>query len=624
MDAPPVASPAVPARGRWAVPAVCGALALLVLGPALGPGYVLTHDMVFVPRLPLTPQLLGVSSAAPRAVPSDAVVALLSLVLPGQVVQKLVLLAILALAGLGAARSVPAGSWGRSAAAVLYVWNPYVAERLGIGQWAVLLGYASLPWVARTAWAAGRGRGWPGLAIAAGLGSLGGAPAWVMVLLVAVPAYTVAQWGSGSRRGWLWLAGLLTALALPWAVPALFRPGGVGGDPAGAAVFAPRADTPGGVLLSVLTGGGIWNRDVVPPGRDTLPSLVAALLIVAVAAVGAAGALRGPDLRRRRGILAVVLPGLIALAGVALLLLPGVARAVAQLPGGALLRDASRLLGPWLAAVAAGFGVAVDRLCAAGGAREDGRARGPDGGPDDGEDGGREGGGRKGLGGSRRGAARHHAEAVGLMQPVLAAVVALLPLAALPALGWGLSGFLRPVEYPPDFPEVARRVDASPPGALVVLPFESYRAYAWNHQIPALDPVPRWTRQPAVGAADLVVRQAGTPVRVKGEDPFADRVAAGLAGPDPVHALARLGVRWVVVDVPGYRPPPGLTVAYAGPALRLYAVPGVGRAAAAPMAPWSPPWPVVLAGDVLAGAMWVVVATRHTRREEPGRNKGLW
>ena len=593
MDAPPVASPAVPARGRWAVPAVCGALALLVLGPALAPGYVLTHDMVFVPRLPLTPQLLGVSSAAPRAVPSDAVVALLSLVLPGHVVQKLVLLAILALAGLGAARSVPAGSWGQVAAAVLYVWNPYVAERLGIGQWAVLLGYASLPWVARTAWAAGRGRGWRGLAIAAGLGSFGGAPAWVMVLVVAVPAYALAQWGSGPRRGWLWLAGLLSALALPWAVPALFRPGGVGGDPAGAAVFAPQADTPGGVLLSVLTGGGIWNRDVVPPGRDTLPSLLAALVILAVAAVGATAALRGPDLWRRRGLLAVFLPGLIALAGVVLLLLPGVARAVAQLPGGALLRDASRLLGPWLAAVAAGFGLAVDRLYAAGGARGGGRGRVRD-------------------------------EAVGPMQPVLAAVVALLPLAALPALGWGLSGSLRPVDYPPDFPEVARRVDASPPGAVVVLPFESYRAYPWNHGVPALDPVPRWTRQPAVGAADLVVRQAGTPVRVKGEDPFADRVAAALAGPDPVRALAGLGVGWVVVDVPGSRPPPGLTVAYAGPALRLYAVPGVGPAAAAPMAPWSPPWPVVLAGDALAVALWVVVATRHTRREEPGLDKGLW
>jgi hypothetical protein len=627
MDAPPVASPAVPARSRWAVPAVCGALALLVLGPALAPGYVLTHDMVFVPRLPLTPQLLGVSSAAPRAVPSDAVVALLSLVLPGQVVQKLVLLAILALAGLGAARSVPAGSWGQVAAAVLYVWNPYVAERLGIGQWAVLLGYASLPWVARTAWTAGRGGGWRGLAIAAGLGSLGGAPAWVMALLVAVPAYALAQWGSGLRRGWLWLLGLLTALALPWAVPALFRPGGVGGDPAGAAVFAPRADTPGGVVLSVLTGGGIWNRDVVPPGRDTLPSLLAALVIVAVAAVGAAVALRGPDLRRR-SILAVVLPGLVAVAGVALLLLPGVARVVAQIPGGALLRDASRLLGPWLAGVAAGFGLAVDRLSAAGGVLEDGHGRGRDGGRDSGRDrgrdSGREGAGRKGPEGSRPGVAGHHREGVRPVQPVLAAVVALLPLAALPAVGWGLSGSLRPVDYPTDFPKVARRVDASPPGALVVLPFESYRAYRWNHQIPALDPVPRWTRQPAVGAADLVVRQAGTPVRVKGEDPFADRVAAALSGADPVAELAELGVRWVVVDVAGYRPPAGLTVAYAGPALRLYAVPGVGRAAAAPLASWSPPWPVVLAGDALAGALWVVVATRHPRREEPGRNTGLW
>jgi hypothetical protein len=373
-------------------------------------------------------------------------------------------------------------------------------------------------------------------------------------------------------------------------------------------VFAPRADTPGGVLLSILTGGGIWNRDVVPPGRDTLPSLLAALVIVGIAAAGAAAALRRSNAQRRRRILAVLAPGVLALAGVALLLAPGVARALAQVPGGALLRDASRLLGPWLAALAAGFGLAVDRLSGAGGGREVGRGTSR----------------RNGTKGGRRGGAGHHGEAGGPMPPVLAAVVALLPMAALPALGWGLSGSLRPVDYPSDFPEVARRVDASPTGAVVVLPFESYRSYPWNHRTPALDPVPRWTRQPAVGAADLVVRQAGAPVRVRGEDQFADRVAAAFAGPGPVRALAGLGVRWVVVDMDGYRPPPGLTVAYAGPALRLYAVPGVGRLAASPTAPWSPPWPVVLAGDALAGALWVVVATRHARRGEPGLEKGLW
>ena len=33
------------------------------------------------------------------------------------------------------------------AAGVFYSWNPYLAERLVMGQWAMLLGYAGLPWV---------------------------------------------------------------------------------------------------------------------------------------------------------------------------------------------------------------------------------------------------------------------------------------------------------------------------------------------------------------------------------------------------------------------------------------------------------------------------------------------
>ena len=37
----------------------------------------------------------------------------------------------------------------RLAAGVCYAWNPFVAERLLIGQWALLLGYAGLPWVIR-------------------------------------------------------------------------------------------------------------------------------------------------------------------------------------------------------------------------------------------------------------------------------------------------------------------------------------------------------------------------------------------------------------------------------------------------------------------------------------------
>jgi hypothetical protein len=131
---------------------VGGVLALLALGPLLGRGYVLTYDMVFVPRLALTQGLLGLDTAVARAVPADLLVALASRVVPADLVQKLVLAGVFVGAAAGAARLTSARTpVPRAAAAVLYVWNPFVYERLVMGHWGLLVSYAALPWVARAA-----------------------------------------------------------------------------------------------------------------------------------------------------------------------------------------------------------------------------------------------------------------------------------------------------------------------------------------------------------------------------------------------------------------------------------------------------------------------------------------
>ena len=125
-------------------------LGLLALGPGLRRGFLLSYDMVFVPREPFTSAMFGLSGGAPRAVPSDFVVAVASRLLPADIVQKLILLLIFVLACSGAAALLDREPvLARLAAAVFYGWNPYVAERLIIGQWALLLGYAGLPWVLR-------------------------------------------------------------------------------------------------------------------------------------------------------------------------------------------------------------------------------------------------------------------------------------------------------------------------------------------------------------------------------------------------------------------------------------------------------------------------------------------
>lgn len=70
-------------------------LAAIVLGPLLGPGYLLLRDAVSTPRSYLTDSALGLGDAAPRAVPQDALIATLSPVVDGGIIVKAIVLAAL-------------------------------------------------------------------------------------------------------------------------------------------------------------------------------------------------------------------------------------------------------------------------------------------------------------------------------------------------------------------------------------------------------------------------------------------------------------------------------------------------------------------------------------------------
>jgi hypothetical protein len=122
-------------------------LAVLILGPLLLPGYVLTLDMVFAPNT-------TVPSIHLPGFPFYGFLWLLNTVLPGDVVQKIVLVAIFILSGCGATylarwlqpQKTPL-NWPLVSmlAGLLYACNPFVYSRLMAGQFMVLLGYALLP-----------------------------------------------------------------------------------------------------------------------------------------------------------------------------------------------------------------------------------------------------------------------------------------------------------------------------------------------------------------------------------------------------------------------------------------------------------------------------------------------
>src|SRR3954454_1659672 len=107
----------------WAV-----ALAALLLWPIARSGQLLGHDMVFTPRQPLNLASIGISSASPRAVPLDALVALAERVL-GAGVGRLALIVPLVAAGIGAAALLSGSSLAaRLTACGVAIWNPFVVE----------------------------------------------------------------------------------------------------------------------------------------------------------------------------------------------------------------------------------------------------------------------------------------------------------------------------------------------------------------------------------------------------------------------------------------------------------------------------------------------------------------
>src|SRR5688572_4496032 len=275
-----------PLWARLVVPAWCALLTVAVLAPVLAPGFVLSFDMVFTPRHFLVPDALGIGTAPPRAVPVDALVAILTVAIPGALLQKLVLLATLFFAGLGASRLLPGAPLAvRLVTATAYVWNPYVAERLVLGHWALLVAYAGLPWLVRCALAA-RGGGLRPLArlvVVTAVCSVTPSGGLLAALVVGVVMCLPAT----SWRGRGAAALMLVVVNAPWWLPGLLQRSPLPVDELGVAAFAARADTRWGDIGSLLGLGGIWNAHVVPDSRNTLFAAAALVVVLAIVAVGA-------------------------------------------------------------------------------------------------------------------------------------------------------------------------------------------------------------------------------------------------------------------------------------------------------------------------------------------------
>ncbi|HEX4726869.1 MAG TPA: hypothetical protein VH298_03675, partial [Jatrophihabitans sp.] len=311
--------------------------------------------------------------------------------------------------------------------------------------------------------------------------------------------------------------------------------------------------------LSLLGLGGIWSSDVTPASRAGLLGYLSTGLVLLVLLVGLP--LLRPARNRLGGLAAVGL--LLAAAGS----LPGLAAVlrwtVRVLPGAGLLRDGQKWLMPFVLLVLLAAGLALDRL----------------------------------AGMVKR------AE----LQPLLAVVALAVPLLLLPDGPATLRTTLQPVHYPADWATVADQVRGSS-GAVLVLPFSSYRSFDWAPGRTVIDPAPRLLPAPVVVDDRLVV--SGTVLA--GEDPVAAAVWVQLTY-NPTRSLAGLadlGIGWVLVEADTAGPPlpnlTGLQPVFTGNSLKLYRVPGPVKLSQRPAATrW-----LVIGTDLLVGlAALIAIAT---------------
>jgi hypothetical protein len=543
-------------------------LSLAVTAPLLAPGYLLLRDAVSTPRSYLSDAALGLSEAAPRALPQDFAVALASTVIDGGIVVKLLLIVGLWLAGWGAARLAAvvlsdSGVAGQCVAATLAIWNPYVAERLLQGHWSLLVGYGCLPWVATAMLRLREPQpGWAGAGTLVFWIALAGLTPTGLMLAATVALTCLFAPGAGWPR-WRCAAvalGAALGAALPWLTAAVVAQSLASSQAEGVAAFAARAEPGLGTVGTLASLGGIWNSEAVPSSRTTYFAVVAAIVLLGVVVLGLRTAVGRPAAVPLLCLaaLAVVMPAAMATS-------PGLAAVeatVRALPGLGVLRDAQK----WVALAVPGYALA---------------------------------------GAAAVVTLRQHFSRLPASATALICCAALI--ATLPDLAWGVGGKVSALTYPPGWASAAAIINDDP-RPVAVLPVDSMRRFAWAGEAPVLDPLPRWVRADVLSTGDLSV--GGTTVPGEGERARAVQHIL-LSGADHTQ-LTDAGVGWVVVESGSPTDALALPVAYHDDDITVYrvggdlpAAPGRGTVLAAHLV-----WLALLVGG-LAG---LVADVRRARR----------
>lgn len=514
-----------PAWWPWGVGLLLG---LVVLGPGLGGGSLLSLDLLVTPQIPVPNGVYGLGPALSQRVPLFALLGAGSALVGGPVITK-VLLVVFVAAGFAGAASLarrlappvrPAGVLVQAAAGLLWAAGPFALTRIGVGHINLVWVIAVLPWaLPRLCRPAAHLPSTYLASLALALGGPGGGTLGIAVALIALVA-SVHREPESQAAVLKPLAVILAPHAL-WILPTivlLWAGAGVNG----AGEFATRVD-PAWLGFGLLGGTGFWRGDL-ESGAVGLVAGVGGLVVGAFAIVGGRDLIGRCGWRSWPGVATVV--ALIGLALAAATALPG-ARTVyawlSELPFGAPLRESHRFLALWLVWAAPVAALGAAELAARLGLRTGSDPESPP---------------------SRRG--RVLASRLLLGVPLVVAVVLSSP------GWWGLDGRLVPVDYPRSWSVVRHEIERRP-GTVVALPWSEYPPLSFADGRQVFNPLPEFLGGDVISSYDPNF-DPGTPrqEQVDGRALVVDELTDGLRAGQPIgDALADLGVRWVVLVYEG-------------------------------------------------------------------------
>ncbi len=491
------------------MPLEAGALGLLIgvlvvlpwaVGSARGEFLLLT-DWVSGPTATVSHGLFGLSDEALDAMPWRMGVQVLRDLLGPSVAAWLLVLLPFPVAAAGAAHLVHGGRLASYAAAIVMVCNPLFIDRVAVGHVPFLVGVALLPWLLASArhartqgkWFSARTTGWLALAV-----SVSPHMAWIggvaLLLVAVVPRPT---WRDLARLG-LVVVAAAGVYAYAIAVIAAGVPTiAVGRNDLSA--FATRADSAGGLLVSVLTLRGFWRDggDRVAADLGVLAAPVA-LAFATIVIVGVVALFRRPTTRGPLSLSFIIVGALLAM---------GTAGPTGVLYGWAFqylpLFEAMREPQKWTALVLVGCVLAV------------------------------------------AGTVQALVERQG--RPVLAktgaVAVLLLPLALLPSLAWGLGGTVESSRYPDGW---AAADQALADEVTLFLPWHGYQPFAFTDARSVATPAAAYFTPAMLSSAAVEVGPLRTNSTSRRQQTV-DGLVATAGGADFAGTLAELGVRQVVL-----------------------------------------------------------------------------